>query len=113
VAASCCAYNSYVSPLGTLRHCPCNAVPGLLDFGEYWDVGGLVVPRFLLTVNGRKDAAHPVSEVDNAVLRLEAIYRSAGAGDRYEHRYGDSGHRFYSDRMWPWIEGAMENVIGG
>ena len=113
VAVPCCAYNNYVSPQGTLRHCPCNAVPGLLDFGEYWDVAGLVAPRFLLTVNGRKDVLHPVPEVDDAVSRLEAIYQSAGAGERYEHRYGDGGHRFYSALMWPWIEGAMGKVMAG
>jgi dienelactone hydrolase len=111
VAVPCCAYNNYVSPQGALRHCPCNAVPGLLDFGEYWDVAGLVAPRFLLTVNGRGDVLHPVPEVDEAVLRLKAFYRSAGAGDRYEHRYGGGGHRFYRGLMWPWIEEAMGRVI--
>lgn len=106
-AVPCCSYNNYVSFLGTLRHCPCNAIPGILQFGEFWDVAGLVAPRHLLTVNGREDPAHPVEEVDHAAERLSRIYRAAGVPDRYEHRYGEGGHRFFSDVMWPWIEEVM------
>jgi dienelactone hydrolase len=109
VAVPCCAYSNYVSPMGTLRHCPCNAVPGIISgFGEFWDVAGLVAPRSLLTVNGREDALHPVAEVDAATARLAAIYRAAGAEGRYQHRYGDGGHRFYADLMWPWISRALD-----
>jgi dienelactone hydrolase len=104
IAVPCCAYNNYVSFAGTLRHCPCNAVPGLLQFGEMWDVAGLIAPRPLLTVNGREDSLHPVEEVDQAVERLRAIYSAAGVPANYEHRYGEGGHRIYSDLMWPWIE---------
>lgn len=107
VAVPCGAYNNYVSGRGTLRHCPCNAIPGILGFGEYWDVAGLVAPRPMLTVNGRGDALHPVEEVDAAVSRLQKIYAAAGATERYEHRYGDGGHRFYADLMWPWVAEAL------
>lgn len=112
IAVPCCAYNNYISPHGTLRHCPCNAVPGLLAFGEFWDVAGLVAPRPLLTVNGRHDDLHPTDEVDAAVARLRAIYTVAGAADHYEHRYGDGGHRFYADLMWPWIEARRGEQLG-
>jgi alpha/beta superfamily hydrolase len=104
IAVPSCAFNNYMSPAGTLRHCPCNAVPGLLRFGEYWDVLGLAAPRAILTVNGRHDDLHPVAEVDAAAGRLREIYRAAGAEGRYEHRWGAAGHRFYADLMWPWIQ---------
>lgn len=107
VAVPCCAFNNYISPRGTMRHCPCNVVPGMLTFGEYWDVAGMIAPRMLLTVNGLHDALHPVTEVDHAVSRLRAIYAVAGCGDHYEHEYGPEGHRFYGSIMWPWIENAL------
>lgn len=107
VAVPCCSYNNYMSPYGALRHCPCNAIPGLFEFGEFWDVAGLVAPRPMLTVNGRHDGLHPVEEVDAAVARLEAIYRAAGAEGQYQHRYGPAGHRFYKEIMWEWIGGVM------
>lgn len=107
IAVCSCAFNNYLSPAGTLRHCPCNLVPGLMAFGEYWDVAGLVAPRALLTVNGRHDALHPVDEVDAAVARLATIYGAAGAPEAYEHRWGEAGHRFYVELMWPWIEAQV------
>ena len=110
IGVPCCSYNNYVSSQGTLRHCPCNAIPGILGFGEYWDVAGLVAPRYLLTVNGRMDPAHPVEEVDHAASRLKAIYQAAGCPESYEHRYGDGGHRFYSALMWPWMERAVRDL---
>jgi len=108
VAVPCCSFNNYVGWSGALRHCPCNAIPGILRFGEYWDVAGLVAPRHLLTVNGKTDFLHPVEEVDHAVSQVKAIYLAAGHPDYYEHRYGDGGHRFYSDLMWPWIDGVIQ-----
>ena len=27
---------------------------------------------------------------------------------RYAHRWGDGGHRFYADLMWPFIERHMD-----
>ena len=110
VAVPCCAFNNYISPHGTMRHCPCNVVPGMLTFGEYWDVAGLIAPRRLLTVNGLHDTLHPVAEVDHAVSRLRAIYGVAGCGGHYEHRYGPEGHRFYGSIMWPWIENALRGA---
>ncbi|MAG13420.1 MAG: hypothetical protein CMN78_02365 [Spirochaetales bacterium] len=103
MAVPCCSYNNYISPHGTMRHCPCNAIPGIFDFGEYWDVAGLVAPRHLLTINGKLDSLHPVEEVDHAVSRLRAIYAASGYSDRYDHRFGDGGHRFFADLMWPWV----------
>ena len=107
VAVSCCAYNSYVNASGASNHCPCNVIPGILRFGEYWDVAGLVAPRPLMTLNGARDPAHPVAEIDPAVAELQRIYTAAGVPDRYQHRYGDGGHRIYSDLLWPFVDDAF------
>ena len=85
-------------------------IPGILDFGEYWDVAGLVAPRHLLTVNGRADSSHPVEEVDRAVSRLKAIYKASGYPNRYEHRHGNGGHRFFSSLMWSWTEKVIQDL---
>ena len=46
-------------------------------------------------------------EVDGAVQALAKIYGAAGVPGRFVHEYGDGGHRFYEDLMWPFIESAM------
>lgn len=107
VAVPSCSFCTYVGANGIIHHCDCNAVPGILRFGGFHDVAGLIAPRDLCIVNGREDTLFPIHEVDRAVRGLSRIYDSAGAKERFVHRYGPGGHRFYSQLMWPFIESAM------
>lgn len=107
VAVPSCSFCTYVGAKGKIHHCDCNAVPGILTFGDLYDVAGLIAPRHLCVVSGREDHLFPVEEVDRAVKALIRIYRSAGAPGRFVHRYGDGGHRFYKDLMWPFVDQAL------
>jgi len=107
-----CSFSLYVRPDGKVSHCTCNTVPGILRFGEFYDVAGLISPRHLLLVTGRHDPLHVPAHVDMAVARLRRIYEAAGAGERFEHRYGEAGHRFYADLMWPFVDRAMAELKG-
>ena len=108
VAIPSCSYCTFVGTGGLVHHCDCNAVPGILEFGEFYDVAGLIAPRHLLIVNGKKDRLFPLPEVDRAVAGIRRIYAAAGAPDRLDHRYGPEGHRFYADLMWPFVEKAIQ-----
>ena len=107
VAVPSCSFCTYVGVNGVIHHCDCNTVPGILGFGDFYDVAGLIAPRHLLTVNGREDTLFPLSEVDRAAEGVRRIYAAAGARDRFAHRYGEGGHRFYKDLMWPFIRQAL------
>ena len=76
-------------------------VPGLLTFGEMHDVAGLIAPRHLLVVNGRRDELFLNADVEEAVARLADIYAAAGAEDRCHLVVGNGGHRFYAAEAWP------------
>ncbi|MFW6163471.1 MAG: hypothetical protein ACODAJ_11935 [Planctomycetota bacterium] len=39
--------------------------------------------------------------------RARPVLRCLIGLDRIAHRWGDGGHRFYADLMWPFIEQAM------
>ena len=103
MAVPSCSFCTIAGCDGDIHHCDCNAVPGLFQFGEMWDIAGLIAPRRLLAVNGRQDTLFPLSEVDRAVHGVERIYRAAGCPSHFSHCYGEGGHRFYSDLMWPAI----------
>lgn len=107
VAVPSCSFCPYVGRGGLIHHCDCNAIPGILSFGNIHDVAGLIAPRHLCIVNGRQDKLFPPDEVERAARSLSRIYRAAGVPDRFSHRWGDGGHRFYEDLMWPFIEPAM------
>jgi hypothetical protein len=103
VAVPSCSFSAVASREGHVYHCDCNAVPGILEFGDLYDVAGLTAPRHLLTVNGRLDALHSTAEIERSAARVKAIYAAAGVPERYEHRWGAEGHRFYADLMWPFV----------
>ncbi len=103
-AVSSCAFAPYVARTGKVHHDDCNAVPGIMRFGEAWDVAGLIAPRRLLAVHGRTDTLFPHEEVDRATEELRRIYRAAGAAGSFQQAYGPAGHRFYKDIMWRFAE---------
>ena len=104
IAVPSCSFCTFVGTSGLIHHCDCNAVPGILRFGEIWDVVGLIAPRHLCIVNGKQDRLFPVAEVDRAVKGIARLYEIAGVPDHVEHHSGAAGHRFYSDLMWPFVE---------
>ena len=104
VAAPSCSLAPIVSRGGYVHHCDCNAVPGILRWGEIWDLAALTAPRALIAINGRQDGLFPPAEVDRAVERIAAAYAGCGAPGAFEHRYGAAGHRFYGELMWPLID---------
>ncbi len=110
IAAPSCSFTLLVRSDGCAHHCDCNTVPGILTFGDLHDVAGLIAPRRLLVVNGREDTLFLNADVDEAVTGLRAIYRAAGADERFAHAYGPGGHRFYGDLMWPFIEAARQAI---
>lgn len=113
IAVPSCSFATFVGENGIAHHCDCNVVPGACRFGEFSDVAGLVAPRHLLIVNGREDSLFPHSEVERAVDGVREIYEAAGVPERFEHRWGPEGHRFYADLMWPWIAEALSDAGAG
>ncbi len=103
VGVSSCAFSVIAGPDGYIYHCDCNAVPGILEFGDLYDVAGLIAPRCFLAVNGKKDSLHSNESIEYAANRLKSIYEASGHPECFEHRWGEEGHRFYKDLMWPFI----------
>jgi len=108
IAVPSCSFTTVTSDQGRIFHCDCNLVPGILEWGDLYDVAGLIAPRYLLAVNGRKDKLHTRTAIESAARRAKDIYIAAGHPDRFDHRWGSEGHRFYSDLMWPFIMSALQ-----
>jgi dienelactone hydrolase len=106
IAIASCSFNGYVASTGKVVHCDCNIVPGILRFGGFHDVAGLIAPRHLLMVHGRDDPLFDNDDVDRAVSEVRRIYAAASAAERFEHAYGAGGHRFYGELMWPFVRRA-------
>lgn len=107
VAVPSCFYCTFEDSIGSIFHCECNYVPGILAAGEMWDVGGLIAPRPFLAVAGRTDPIFPIDAVQRSHDRLKAIYRVAGAEDRCRLSIGEGGHRYYKKDVWPFVRSAF------
>lgn len=108
VAVPSCSFSSYTSSTGFLFHCDCCLVPNAqVKLGDMADIGALAAPRALLSVHGRKDGLHNLPDVEQAMARVKSIYAAAEASQNFRHQWGDSGHKFYPNIMWPFIEASF------
>lgn len=98
-----CYFCTFVGSIGTIRHCECNYVPGMLRLGEMYDVAGLIAPRPFCAIAGRHDEIFPIDQVHAAFDRLKAVYAVAGAPENCELAVGEGGHRFYKTPAWDFV----------
>ena len=103
VAVPSSYFNTFKGSIAAMRHCDCNYVPGMLRLGEMYDVAGLIAPRPFLAVAGVEDPIFPIEHTHIAFEKLRAVYEVAGAEDRCELYVGNGGHRYYKERVWPFV----------
>ena len=104
-----CCFCTFIGATGGVHLCECNTVPGVMEYGDFPDIAGLIAPRPLLVVNGVADV-HPLPEVAAAVAALEQIYKVSGGAENLSHIYADGGCRFYKKLMWPFIERSFAKI---
>lgn len=103
VAVPSCYFCTFEGSIGSIHHCDCNYVPGILRLGEMYDVAGLIAPRPFCAIAGREDPIFPIQHVRHAFDRLKQIYTGAGVPDNCQLYVGDGGHRYYREGAWPFI----------
>jgi hypothetical protein len=103
VAVPSCCFCTFAASIGSIHHCECNYVPGILRLAEMHDVAGLAAPRALRVVAGEEDSIFPIAPARGAFERLEGIYAAAGAAGRCSLYVGPGGHRYYKAGAWPFI----------
>ncbi len=111
VAVPSCYFCTFEGSIGTIHHCDCNYVPGLMRLGEMYDVAGLIAPRPFCAIAGRDDGIFPIDHVELAYKRLKATYSVAGAADKCELFIGDGGHRYYKAGAWPFVRRHFEQMV--
>ncbi len=103
VAVPSSYFCTFEGSIGSIHHCECNYVPGILQLGEMYDVAGLIAPRPFRAIAGKDDPIFPIEHVRYAFGQLKRIYTVAGVPDRCELYVGDEGHRYYRAGAWPFI----------
>lgn len=104
VAVPSSYFCTFTGSIGSIHHCECNYVPGIMQLGEMADVAGLIAPRPFCAVHGKLDKIFPIEESRKAFDHLKQIYAAAGVPDNCELYEGAEGHRYYKDGVWPFVK---------
>ena len=107
VAIPSCSFTSVMSAEGFIFHCDCCLVPKFRDWGDWKELGGLVAPRHLLIVHGVDDSLHHPPTVEKLAVSIGKIFQTAGVPNHTALKWGNSGHRFYPKKMWPFFEKGL------
>ena len=100
-------HNGVTAHRGNSGEHPENTIPAVENAIEL-SVAGLIAPRHLLAVNGRKDTLFSHEAIERAATTVQELYTAAGCPEQFEHRWGAEGHRFYKDLMWPFVLEALQ-----
>ena len=101
---------TFTGSIGSIHHCECNYIPGLLTLGEMADIAGLIAPRPFMAINGKEDPIYPIDEVYKAFEQLKKIYTVAGVPENVKLFVGDGGHRYYKAGVWPFFRRQFMNT---
>ncbi len=107
VAAPSGAFNLLQERM-TLRHsCGSQIIPGLLKYGDYSEIGGLIAPRHCVWEIGSDD---PLVTPRWAVLfrkRLERVYKALGMEDRLLFDNFEGGHQWHGQVAFPLFDRVL------
>jgi len=103
VAVPSSYFNTFAGSIGSIYHCDCNYVPGILRLGEMYDVAGLTAPRAFCAIAGKDDPIFPIDCARFAFEQLRRVYEVAGVPERCRLFEGHEGHRYYKSGSWPFI----------
>ena len=109
VAMPSCYFCTFAGSIGSIFHCDCNYVPGILCLGEMHDVAGLIAPRPFCAIAGEEDGIFPIDEVRVAYQKLRQVYAVAGKPDNCRLYVGKGGHRYYKEGAWPLVRQHFES----
>ena len=96
-----CAVCTYEASIMAMHHCPCNFIPGIRNYFNMGDLGGLIAPRPLIVVCGVEDGIFPIDGVEETFALIQKGYAQLGKEELCHLVKGAGGHQFYPDDAWP------------
>lgn len=83
--------------------CGCNTVPGMLQWAEKGDLGGVIAPRPLLIESGSDDGCYSRESQLASYAIVERVYEVAGVRDRLDIDLYEGHHQWSGAKAWDWL----------
>ena len=96
-------YGTFKDSILAMDHCTCNFVPGLGQFGEMYDLVGLIAPRPILIESATRDPIFPIEATKRSVDAAKRVYELFGASDQIEADYFEGRHEISGRRAYDFL----------
>ena len=100
-------YSTFRDSVLAMTHCPCNFAPGLHQFGEMYDLVGLIAPRPMLVEAGTYDPIFPIAAVKRSVAKARTVYRVFGKRDGVRTDYFEGRHQISGNKAYTFLTNAL------
>ena len=100
-------YSTFRDSILAMSHCPCNYVPNLHEFGEMYDLVGLIAPRPMLVESASRDNIFPIQAARKSVARARKVYRVFGADGNVETDYFEGRHEISGAKAYDFLRRAL------
>lgn len=96
--------NSWEHSVLAKEQCVDNYVHGIARVGESYEIGALLAPRRLLTINGTEDRPFPQDGFELATEYLKAVYERLGAPNAYTSILFEGRHEVNAEETLNWLK---------
>ena len=90
-----------------MNHCICNVVPGLHQFGEMYDIAGLIAPRPMLIEAGSRDPIFPIGAVQASVKKVKNIYEVFKCNQNLQTDYFEGRHQISGQKAFDFLKANL------
>jgi hypothetical protein len=90
--------------------CGAQIIPGLLQYGDVPEIGGLIAPRPAVWEVGSRDGLMKPQWVAEATTRMQKAYRAMGAEEKLIIDRFDGGHRWHGEVAYAALRRLFEST---
>ena len=93
-------FGTFRDSVFAIRHCICNCIPHIMEWGDMREVAALIAPRPLLIINGKNDPIFPIRKARQVYRGLRKVYELLDAAGNLDNDFFDGSHA-WSNRKAP------------
>ena len=91
----------------SVYHCEDNFIPGVLKYGEMYDIASLIAPRPLLIESGTKDNIFPIEGVNFAYNKLKKAYVYLNSEEKLKRDVFEGEHMISGRLAYDFIKESL------
>ncbi len=101
-------FSTFKDSIFAMSHCACNFVPGLAEFGEMYDLVGLIAPRPMLIEAGKLDPIYPITAVKRGVRKAKGVYKVFDSIDLIQTDFFEGTHEINGKLAYRFLEKTLK-----